>query len=1478
MNVSPIPTTRIDKDQPEDQIIGDLNSAIKTRKMTKIFDEHAMEPKKVIQSLEDPRWVEAMQEELLNKKDERRFVVRNKARLVAQGYTQEKGIDYDEVFAPVARIEEIRLLLAYASFIRFIVYHMDVKSAFLYGTIEDEVYVCQPPGFEDPHFPDKVYKVEKALYGLHQALKAWKEKGDILLVQVYVDDIIFGSTKKYLCDEFEGLMYKRFQMSSMGELTFFLGLQVQQKKDGIFISQDKYVAEILKKFDFATVKTTSTPMEPNKALVKDEEADNVDVHLYTSMIGSLMYLTASRPDIMFAVCACARFQVTPKTLHLHAVKRIFRYLKGQPKLGLWYPRDSPFDLEAFSDSDYAGASLDRKSTTGEYVAAAHCCGHNLVFHSKTKHIEIRHHFIRDSYEKKLIQVIKIHIDYNVAYLLTKAFDVSRNVFGSKTGSCKINAARQAKHIEYLDTKIPQSSGPPKKVDDEAVHKELGDRMERAATTASSLEAEQDSASLRRHLKLEDADGISSLPNTEIFEQLALMGYASDSDKLTFQTCLFKVQFSRVKDQQSQLSPITCLSLLIHLTTTTFITLQVASLEQDLKQTKKVYSNAYTKLIMRVKKLEHKVKSRQPRRRRRVVISDTEEDLEDPSKQGRRIAEIDQNPSISLVQDKGTSWIQVDTGIQGRTSADTEILLDQEEPTKLVGDLGSGEKGEKEISAANISVSTASATPKVSTTSENLVYIRRSAEKRKDKGKAIMKEDESVEKRTKKQLEQERLGHKEAIRLQEQINEEERQRIDRDAEIAKQLQEEFDRARQEQEVVAEADQAHDIDWSGPAILRYHAVQNRSFSKAKVRKNMCIYLKNQGGYKMSHFKGMSYKDIRPIFERCSKKRSRDDSDEDNAKKHKLEDDAEKKELRDSIDVVLRDDIVIDVESLATKYPIVDWKTHRFVNQVSKRFTQTTSQRFVQTTSRQFDELLDSDKMAEENVPAPTRTDEQLVPVKARLLIGKSKLLMDLQKNFQLNELWFNLNADLLRNALEITPKDSAHPFVLPLVNEEGGKKKKVMEAGKRSDHLVDEKDKESQLASKPQVEDDEYKLQRGIQMSLKYFQAPVGGLSIREPESVIARKIPEVEGKGKGIVSDEQAAQSLIDLQKPKKKSTTDQYILQIQSPVTLDASTGPSTQPHDDTSPKVVHDTLSPVDSTNDAKTGVDTEKYNSEMNTEILYFKEEQGEEVSNMVSREERTVELYEGQAGSDPSKTPESQPSPESKLMEEDHDGPNPGQSHVAQAGLNSEPMHEDFIATIYPKVHENLKLTTKEQTHIENPPISSGTLSSMNNHDDAFTFGDQFLNDKSLEEELKKANVETEVKSMVTVPIHQASSSLENHDLYSKIDKQVNEVVKEAVNNALQASLCKRFRHLSEFQMKEILHDQMLESGSYRSHPDHSALYEALEASMQRENNDELHEALTTSRKRHRDDQDPTQPPPKDSDRSKKKKQDFNTSTSK
>nr|GEX24934.1 uncharacterized mitochondrial protein AtMg00810-like [Tanacetum cinerariifolium] len=297
ITVSPIPTTKVYKDHPVTQTIG-------------------------IKRMKEALW-SGTKLDLLHKD------------------IQEEGIDYEEVFAPVARIEAIRLFLAYASFMGFMVYQIDVKSDFLYGTIKEEVYICQPLGFEDSNYPDKVYKVVKALYGLHQAPRS---------------------------------------------------------------CQDKYVAKILRKFRMTDGKSASTPIDTKKPLLKDPDDEDVDVDTYRSMIGSLMYLTSLRPNIMFAVCACARFQVTPKALYLHAVKRIFRYLKGKSHLGLWYLKDSLFDLVAYSDSDYAGASLDRKSTTkgcqflgcrliswqckkqtvvatssteAEYVAAASCCAQVL---------------------------------------------------------------------------------------------------------------------------------------------------------------------------------------------------------------------------------------------------------------------------------------------------------------------------------------------------------------------------------------------------------------------------------------------------------------------------------------------------------------------------------------------------------------------------------------------------------------------------------------------------------------------------------------------------------------------------------------------------------------------------------------------------------------------------------------------------------------------------------------------------------------------------------------------------------------------------------------------------------------------------------------------------------------------------------------------------------------------------------------------
>ncbi|GJT02159.1 putative ribonuclease H-like domain-containing protein [Tanacetum coccineum] len=543
--VSPILTLRIHKDHPKGQILGDPTSAVQTR--GKIQKASSAQQALVFR----------------NKRDERSIVVKNKARLVAQGFKQEEGIDYDEVFAPVARIEAIRLFLAFASYKGFPVYQMDVKSAFIYGTIKEEVYVHQPPGFVDLAHPHKVYKVVKALYGPHQAPRAWyetlstfllengfrrgtidktlfikKNKSDIMLVQVYVDDIIFGSTKQSMCTEFEECVHKRFQMSSMGELTFFL-------------------------------RTATTPIESNKPLVKDEDVIDVDidvdVHVYKSMIGSLMYLTASRPDIMFAICACARFQVTPKASHLHAVKRIFRYLKHQPKLELWYPRDSPFELEAFSDSDYAGASLDRKSTTGgcqflsrrliswqckkqtivanstteaEYVAAAHCCGQNPVYHSRTKHIKIRHHFIRDCYEKRLIDVLKIHTDSNVADLLTKGFDVTRmsmdlRMDRSSPGKYYPSMVFHMANLKYSDkhNMVAFLKKPNESVGfTEVVDFIKGTSLRTLANETLQLVAFIDSkeyiiteASVRSKLQLADTTGIHNLSDAEIYAGLATLG-------------------------------------------------------------------------------------------------------------------------------------------------------------------------------------------------------------------------------------------------------------------------------------------------------------------------------------------------------------------------------------------------------------------------------------------------------------------------------------------------------------------------------------------------------------------------------------------------------------------------------------------------------------------------------------------------------------------------------------------------------------------------------------------------------------------------------------------------------------------------------------------------------------------------------------------------------------------------------------------
>jgi hypothetical protein len=276
-----------------------------------------------------------------NKQDEHGVVTRNKARLVAKGYAQVTGLDFKETFASVARLESIQILLAYAAHHSFRLFQMDVKSAFLNGPIKEEVYEEQPPGFEDDRYPNHVYKLSKALYGLKQAPRAWYEclrdflisnafklgkanptlftktyNGDLIVCQIYVDDIIFGSTNQKSCEEFSRVMMQKFDMSMMGELTYFLGFQVKQLKDDTFISQTKYTQDLIKRFGMKDAKPAKRPMGTDGHLGLNKEGKSVDQKAYQSMIGSLLYLCASRPDIMLSVCMCARFQSTPRNVTL----------------------------------------------------------------------------------------------------------------------------------------------------------------------------------------------------------------------------------------------------------------------------------------------------------------------------------------------------------------------------------------------------------------------------------------------------------------------------------------------------------------------------------------------------------------------------------------------------------------------------------------------------------------------------------------------------------------------------------------------------------------------------------------------------------------------------------------------------------------------------------------------------------------------------------------------------------------------------------------------------------------------------------------------------------------------------------------------------------------------------------------------------------------------------------------------------------
>ncbi|GJY97102.1 retrovirus-related pol polyprotein from transposon TNT 1-94 [Tanacetum coccineum] len=392
----------------------------------------SIEPKTYKDALTQSCWIEAMQEELNEferlevwelvprpdkvmvitlkwiykvKLDELGGILKNKARLVARGYRQVEGIDFEESFSPVARLESIRIFLAFAAHMNMVVYQMDVKTAFLNGNLREEVYVSQPDGFVDQDNPNHVYKLKKALYGLKQAPHAWYDMLSSFLISQGFSKVQWIP----LCSSVE-MAKNYFWYKSMSMILSLLHLHlnfISQSPRGIFINQSKYAIESLKKYGFESYDPVDTPMVEKSKLDDDKEGKDVDPSHYRRMIGTLLYLTASRPDLQFAICMCARYQARPTEKHLHTVKRIFRYLRGTVNRGLWYLKDSSITLTAFADVDHAGCQDTRHSTSGSMQ----------FLRDRLEHVE-----------KGMIELYFVNTEYQLAYIFTKALGRERIEF------------------------------------------------------------------------------------------------------------------------------------------------------------------------------------------------------------------------------------------------------------------------------------------------------------------------------------------------------------------------------------------------------------------------------------------------------------------------------------------------------------------------------------------------------------------------------------------------------------------------------------------------------------------------------------------------------------------------------------------------------------------------------------------------------------------------------------------------------------------------------------------------------------------------------------------------------------------------------------------------------------------------------------------------------------------------------------------
>nr|GEV59550.1 copia protein [Tanacetum cinerariifolium] len=847
ITVSPIPTTRVHKDHLVTQIIFDLSSATQTRSMTRVAKDQ--EPKKVHQALKDPSWIEAMREKLLQFKMQKVWVLvdlPNEKRAI--GHTQEEGIDYEEVFAPVARIEAIRLFLAYASFMGFMMYQMDVKSAFLHRTIKEEVYVCQPLGFEDLNYPGKVYKVVKALYGLHQAPRA---------------------------------------------------------------CQDKYVAEILRKFGLTYGKSGSTPIDTEKPLLKD-------------------------PD----------------------VKRIFRYLKGKPHLGLWYPKDLPFNLVAYLDSDYVGASLDRKSTTGgcQFLRCSAMDSESIAG-------------LWPDASEGFNQIIDFLNGSSIKYALT----VNPNIY--------VSCIKQF-----------WSSVAVKKVNNVTRFQALVDKKKVIVTEAT----------IRDAFRLDDAEGIECLPNGEIFTELSRMGLVRNVDSSTkFYMCPHFLQLM-IRSQVGDLSSHTIKYLSSALIQKVFA---------NMKRVGKGFSRADTPLfegaasvadddvnaVVDESSIPSPTPPTQPPPPSQDIPSTSQVQLtppqspqvQPPSPQQQPQPSLDAEISMDLLHTPLETWgiianidadedviledakevvvekttnVKDDADVQGRQAESQAQIyqIDLEHANKVLSMQDKESKpyelqkvvkvvttaklitevvtaasatitaADTSIPAAIITVASTLTTAPSATRRRNRVVIRDPKEivstpstiihtepKSKDKGKGIMvHEPKPLKKKT--QIEQNKPYARE---LEAELN----KNIDWDAVL---------------------DQVKRKEKEDNAVIRYQALKRKPQTEAQARKNMMIYLKNMVGFKMDYLRGMSYNDICPIFEKyfnfnvaflektkeqmeeedsLALKRIIENQEDKAAKRQKL--DEEVKELRRHLQIVPNDedDVYTEAIPLALKVPIVDYEIY-------------------------------------------------------------------------------------------------------------------------------------------------------------------------------------------------------------------------------------------------------------------------------------------------------------------------------------------------------------------------------------------------------------------------------------------------------------------------------------------------------------------------------------------------------------------------